>query len=548
MTQREFILPIFKNALEAAGAPGNLEIEFETPKNPSHGDLSTNIAMKLAKALKKAPRQIAQSVVEALVCDETMIEKVDIAGPGFINVKFSNSFYARAIGDLVEKGDEIGLLELGAGKKINVEYVSANPTGFLHIGHGRNAAIGDTIANLYEALGWDVTREYYFNNAGKQMTTLANSVFARYKQALGHADFPFPEDGYMGDYVRDIAAELIELEKDKLAAGENADMERVRKFGENWCFGKIKRALETMNVRQDLLYNEDSLYKSGKIEKVIDDLKEEGLAYEKEGAVWLALSKMGMEDDRVIVKSTGEPTYRLPDIAYHIDKIERGFDLIVDIFGADHIATIPDVQAAVKALGFDVDKIKAVIHQFVTLTESGKQVKMSKRSGKSYTLDDLLEELGADVTRFFFIMRGVSTHLEFDLDLARQQSEKNPAFYLQYAHARICSIFEEAKKRGVEIADEADFSLLVHQAEIDLIKEALRFESAIVSAAEKFEPHILSDYLRDLAGKFHAFYHECRILGSGDDLAQARLKLASVARAILKSGLSALGVSAPEKM
>lgn len=546
--QKEYLFPIFDNVLSEYDLPDGYELVFELPKNPDHGDLATNIAMRLARPLKKNPRQIAEEIIEKLDYDKDIIDEISIAGPGFINIRFSDGFYAFALSQILKADSNYGRSKIGIGKKVNVEYVSVNPTGLLHLGHGRNAAIGDTVANLYEFLGYDVTREYYFNNAGNQMKKLADSIYARYMQALGNNDFPFPEDGYHGDYIKDIAKELIDHAGDRFKDGNYQDKTSIRKFGENWCFERIRKTLTRINVVQDLFYNEDTLYKSGKIKEVIDEFKSKGLAYEKDGALWLKLTELGLEDDRVIVKSSGEPTYRLPDIAYHREKFARGYDIIVDLFGADHIATIPDVLAGIKALGYDPEKVKVLIHQFVTLTEDGQQVKMSKRTGKSYTLDDLLDEIGPDVVRFFLIMRSINTHLEFDLNLAREQSDKNPVFYLQYAHARISSIFEKADEQEVKINDEANLKLLTHSSEINLIKKLLKYPDIIESSARKHEPNIVSVYLKDLAASFHIFYHECRILGQDDSLMQARLKLAYAVKIVLFSGLGILGVSAPDKM
>ena len=507
-----------------------------------------NVAMRLAKTLGKAPRAIAESIIENLEYDNTLVSNVEIAGAGFINVKLTNLYWTNLLEKIESAGNKFGRLTIGAGKKANVEYVSVNPTGLLHLGHGRNACIGDTVANLFDWLGYDVTREYYFNNAGNQMKILADSIYARYMQLVSNPDFEFPENGYHGDYVRTIAADLAETYKNQLVAGSYQDLSTIRKFGESWCFDKIKKTLGRINVSQDVYFNEDSLYKEGKIKDTIDELTTLGLTYEKEGATWLSLSKMGLEDDRVIVKSGGEPTYRLPDIAYHREKYRRGFDLIVDLFGADHIATIPDVMAALRAFNLDTDKMKVLIHQFVTLTDNGEQVKMSKRTGKSYTLDDLLDEVGADVVRFFLLMRGINTHLEFDLSLAREQSDKNPVFYLQYAHARISSIFEKANETGVKLANTANMSLLQEKQEIKLIKQISLFPDMLLIAGTKSEPHVIAEYLRDLAAAFHVFYHECRIMGVDADLQQARLHLAKMAKYVLASGLGILGVAAPERM
>lgn len=538
----------FNNALKKIGVLDIKDIEFEIPKNEDHGDVSTNVALKLSKELKNNPRNIAQMIIDNLQFDESIIDKVEIAGPGFINIKFKPKYYHLALESILSKGLDYGKSEIGIGIKVNVEYVSANPTGLLHLGHGRNACIGDTIANLYEWCGYDVTREYYFNNAGNQMNNLAKSIYARYQQKYINEKYDFPEDGYHGDYVNEIADNLFDEYNISLNEDNPELLKICSKFGEVWCFDKISQTLAKLNIKQDVFYNEDSLYKEGKINEVIDELKSKNLAYDKDGAIWFKLTDLGLDDDRVIVKSSGEPTYRLPDIAYHREKFKRGFDIIVDVFGADHIATVPDVLAGVKALGYDADKVKVLIHQFVTLTEDGQQIKMSKRSGKSYTLDDLIDEVGSEVVRYFLLMRGISTHLEFDLSLAREQSDKNPVFYLQYAHARISSIINKLNEESIVISDKCDLSLLLHKSEIDLIKQLMKFEEAIINSSRKFEPHIITEYLKVLASKFHAFYHECRIIGVDADLMQARINLAIITKIALKNGLKILGVSAPEKM
>lgn len=536
------------NALATIGIEQEVEIAFEKPNNPDHGDVSTNIALQLASALKNSPRKIAENIVENLNFDQSIIERIDIAGPGFINFKFNNNYFTSQLSDILLENESYGKQSIGNGIKVNVEYVSANPTGLLHLGHGRNAAIGDTIANIYTWLGYDVTREYYFNNAGNQMNNLVNSIYVRYMHELGNTTLEFPEDGYHGEYVIDIAQELIKDYGDELKEGNFQDRIAIKKFGETWCFDKIKKTLSKMNIEQDVFYNEDSLYKEGKINDVITDLKEVNLVYEKDGATWLKLSEMGLDDDRVIVKSSGEPTYRLPDIAYHKEKFKRGFDKIIDVFGADHIATIPDVMAAVKHLGYNVDNIKVVIHQFVTLTKDGQQVKMSKRTGKSYTLDDLLDEVGDEVVRFFLIMRGNATHLEFDLSLATENSDKNPVFYLKYAHARICSILENVENSEEILKEKPNFDLLQSEDEINLTKSILEFPKSIRLASEKYEPQIIVEFLREFASNFSSFYHNCRIKGEETELQKSRLHLANIAKTVLKNGLTILGISAPSKM
>lgn len=545
--EKQFLIDIFAKALVKLNVNAVDKLVFETPKNLEHGDISCNIAMQLAKELRKAPRLIATELVDKMEYNKNEISKIEIAGAGFINIKFANTFYPNLFNSIREQSDNFGRQTDGEGKKINVEYVSANPTGLLHLGHGRNAAIGDTISNLYEWMGYEVTREYYFNNAGNQMNNLAKSIYARYMQELGE-EYDLPENAYHGEYIITIAKEIIEKHGDNYKEGTYQDITELKKYGENWNFEKIKETLEKMNVHQDVYYNENTLYTSGKIKKLLEELSTKNLSYEKDGAVWMKFSELGQDADRVIVKATGEPTYRLPDIAYHIEKFKRGYDKIIDIFGSDHIAAIPDVIAAIEALGYDKEKIEVLIYQFVTLMQDGEQVKMSKRSGKSYTLDELIDEVGADVVRFFLIMRSSGTHLEFDLGLAQEQSDKNPVFYLQYAHARICSIFENADNQGISLDSNFDHSLLIDENEIRLIKQILKLPVIIKNSYDKNESHPIAEYLRETASAFHSFYHNCKILGVETGLMQARLNLAYMTKVVLKNGLDIMGITCPEKM
>lgn len=547
--KNHYIYRIIEESLLKVSPEMVYSINLEKPKNPENGDISSNIAFTLSKQLRKAPMQIANEILSNIKYDENYISEITVANPGFINFRFTPKYYQEKLGEVIQAKLEYGKSIIGNGKKINVEYVSANPTGLLHLGHGRNAVIGDTVSNLYKWCGYDVTREYYFNNAGNQMNNLGKSVYARYMQIVSDPDYPMIEDGYNGDYVKTIAALLQEKYDNQLIENNEENLKICRKFAEEWCFGAIKSTLINLKIEQDIYYNEDTLYTDGKIQEVIEEFKSKGMAYEKDGALWLKLSELGLEEDRVIVKSSGEPTYRLPDIAYHKEKLSRNYDVVVDVFGADHIATVPDVLAGIKALGLDNSKIKVLIHQFITLTENGQQVKMSKRTGKSYTLDDLIEELGSDVVRFFFIMRSINTHLEFDLALAREQSEKNPVFYLQYAHARISSIIEKAKEEGITI-DNIVYNLdnLHTTEELYLIKEILEFPEVVENACHKYEPQLLTEYLKELASAFHQFYHNCRIMGSAEEIRNARLILANTTKTVLKNGLSILGITAPDKM
>lgn len=543
-----FIEDAFQQALESIG--GNPQtIAFEKPKIAEHGHLSTNIAMILAKQLKKKPQDIANELISKLNLDSELIQSIDIAGAGFINIIFKPKAFHEAMHIMIAKKGSYGTTDLGKGKTANVEYVSANPTGKLHLGHGRNAAIGDTVANLLQWSGYSVTREYYFNNAGNQMNMLSKSIFARYQHLIGNTTFPFPEDGYHGDYIIEIAQKAYELHGNKLSEENPDTLEICKKLGEEWCFSSILETLKKMNIHQDTYFNEDSLFTDGTISALLNELKEKGLSYEKDGATWMRFSEIDETlTDRVIVKSTGEPTYRLPDIAYHRTKFDRKYDVIVDIFGADHIATIPDVKAGVKALGYDISKLKVLIYQFVTLWDNGEQVKMSKRSGKSYTLDELIEEVGADVVRFFFLMRGAQTQLEFDLQIAREQNDKNPVYYLQYVHARICSLLQQVQDHGIDLDSHFDLSSLTHQSEIMLIQTLTRFEDVNARAANALEPQIIAEYLREVASAFHSFYHDCRIIGSEEQIMKSRIQLALLTKTVMHNGLSILGISSPEKM
>lgn len=542
-----YIQPILAGALAKVGAPDATELGLEKPKQADHGDLATSVAMGLARSLKKAPRAIAEEIIAALEYDERYISAVEIAGPGFINFRFTPAFFQMRLDQASRRGDACWRSDVGNGIKTNVEYVSANPTGPLHPGHGRNAAVGDTIANILEWAGYDVTREYYFNNAGNQMRNLGLSIHARYLELLGHT-VEFPENGYHGDYIADIARDVIAQHGDAYVQPTEENIDTMRSFGEQWNFRTIKKTMESLGIRHDVYYNEKALYDEGKIQETLAGLKAIGRSYEKEGAVYLKLEDLDRQD-RVIVKSSGEPTYRLPDIAYHMEKLRRGFAVVIDVLGADHIDAVPDVMAAVAMLGGDPGKIKPVIHQMVSFVEGGEQVKFSKRSGKAITLDSLIEELGADVVRFFFIMRGASTHLEFDLDLAREQSDKNPVFYLQYAHARIAGVLRHAEQEEVVLNPEASLEPLVADEEIALIKKILEFREELERSARLLEPQIITEYLRELAAAFHKFYHEHRIVGAGTEAERdARLRLLALSKTTFGNGLRLLGVAAPDRM
>jgi len=520
------------------------EIQIERPNQPEHGDAACNVAMMLASTLKDNPRNIATKIVDKLEFDPKRISEVEIAGPGFINFRYSDAYLYDEIEEILSTASSFGRTDSRSGRRILVEFVSANPTGPLTVGHGRNAVLGDTVARLLEWTGADVEREYYFNDAGRQMRILGESVRARYLEKLGR-DSDFPEDGYQGEYIRDIAEALIEEHGESLADEE--DLTPFKEKAEELIFEDIQQTLGRMNVRMDSFFNERDLYDDGSIERTVEAFREKGLAYDKDGATWFKTTEFGKEKDTVLIKSSGEPTYRLPDIAYHADKLDRGFDLCIDIFGADHIDTYPDVLSGIDALGYDTSKVDVVVYQFVTIVKEGKPFKMSTRKANFVTLDELMDEVGADVTRFFFLMRAPNTHLEFDIAEAKEAGEKNPVFYLQYAHARIKSILRKVEEE-YDFNTDPDLELLTHESEIALIKTMIRFPEMIESAAEAREPHRLINFLNDLATDFTAFYHDCRILGEEEGLVQARSELARATAQVLANGLGILGISAPDRM
>lgn len=543
---KEYLIPIIRAAVQSLGAPEETEIIVELPRQAEHGDLATNVAMGLARPLRKSPRQIAEEIVGRLELDSTFVSGVEIAGPGFINFRFTPAFYQAQLDEMTKEGEAYGRSTIGRGVKTNVEYVSANPTGLLHPGHGRGAALGDTVANILAWAGYDVTREYYFNNGGNQMRNLARSIHSRYLELLGR-ETTFPEDGYHGEYIHEIAREAFDKYGESLVDPTPEHLETMRQLGEEWSFAKIKTTLATLGIQHEVFFNEDSLYKEGKIDALIAEFKELGRTYDKEGALWLRADDSG-EKDRVIVKSSGEPTYRLPDIAYHREKFRRGFELIIDVLGADHKEEAEDVRRGLEILGYDSSKIRVIMNQMVTFIQDGQPVKLSKRSGKALTLDELLEDFGADVVRYFFIMRSANTQFEFDMDLAREQSEKNPVLYVQYAHARIAGVLRHAVSEGVTLDPGAALTPLVKDEEIALIKEILSFPEMVRRSARDLEPQIVAEYLRGLSAAFHKFYHECRILVEDSELRGARMRLLDATKTTLANGLRILGITAPERM
>jgi arginyl-tRNA synthetase len=531
-------------ALGSLGVSGGITPTFEKPRVASHGDLTTNVAMIAAKIAGKNPRQLASEIAAAVSSSDPLIASVDVAGPGFINFRFSPAYYHSRLREIVAAGAQYGRSSAGKGTRSQVEFVSANPTGPLTVGHGRGAVYGDTVARLLEWTGHDVTREYYFNNAGRQMRILGDSVRLRYLELLGDAG-PFPDDYYQGEYIRDVARRLVEAEGDRLRDEPAEGL--FKRQAEHDIFEDIRGTLRRLGVVHDVFSNENELYESGKVGAALADLRAKGLIYERDGAVWLKLTELGGEKDKVVVKNTGEPTYRLPDIAYHREKYRRGFNLIIDVLGADHVATYPDVMAALKALGYDTGLMKVLIHQFVTIVRDGEVVKMSTRKANFVTLDELMDETSPDVVRYFFLMRGIGSHLNFDLKLAKEQSEANPVFYLQYAHARIASIIRHAETLGIAPAD-ADLALLAAPEEDALMKALESFPDVVESCAQAFEPHRLIEYLHDTAGAFHRFYHAHRVITEERKTTAARMTLALATMIVIGNGCAVLGISAPERM
>jgi arginyl-tRNA synthetase len=564
---KELIVSILRDALERARASGQLTTETptsaigtEAPRDSAHGDVASNIALTLAKPERKAPRAIAE-IIKSQVTLPAEVSEVSVAGPGFINFKMSPAYWHSEMREAANAGRAFWKpraweLRPGADKKVQVEFLSANPTGPVTVGHGRNAVLGDTIARLYEAAGFDVTREYYFNDGGRQMKLLGESVRARYLQQHG-IDAPMPEDGYQGEYIVDIARALKAERGDSLVSV--TDLEIFRSVAVKAIFADINQTCTRLGIRFDVFTNELDLFKSGAVDKVLRALSDKGLTFEQDGAVYLRGEPLGLPKDAVLVRSGADkqPTYRTPDIAYHIEKLERGFDLIVDVFGADHIAEHQEVLAAVKALGYDTTPIRSIIYQFVTLIRGGEKVKMSTRKATYITLDQLLEEFpdevgGADVVRFFFLSRKSDSQFDFDLELAKKQAPENPVFYVQYAHARLASIFREGGIKDLVLpadASQIDLNRLGPE-EIELGKRALGLPEVMSSAAEALEPHRITFYLLDLATEFHRYYNKPanRIIGPDRELSLARMYMAAILKSAIAGGLELLGVSAPERM
>ena len=568
---KDVIVATISAAIEKAHAAGKLKssgvaISTESPKDPAHGDIASNVALALARGEGKPPRAIAEIIRENVELPE-VVKEVSVAGPGFLNFRMAPLYWhremRRAYADTRNffRPQKWSLIE-GGNESVQIEFLSANPTGPLTVGHGRNAVLGDTIARMYEAAGFKVNREYYFNDGGRQMRLLGESVRVRYLQDLG-IDATMPEDGYQGEYIIDIAKALRREKGDHLADGPSEgaapsesynDRETFRAAAVKAIFDEILASCKTLGVRFDSFKNELDLVRDGRVDAVVNGLEDRGLVIKRDGALWLKAEALGLPKDRVLVRSgeDADPVYRTPDIAYHIEKLERGFDLLVDVFGADHIAEHDDVIAAVKALGHDPARIKAIIYQFVTLMRGGEKVKMSTRKATYVTLDELIDEVGPDAVRFFFLFRKHNSHLDFDLDLAKKQAPENPVFYVQYAHARLASIFREGEKAGLTLPKETssiDLNLLSAD-ELELAKNLLNFPEVATAAAQALEPHRMPFYLLELAAEFHRYYNKPgnRIIGPERELSLARLYLAGLLKSGIAHGLELLGVTAPERM
>ncbi|MEC0259408.1 arginine--tRNA ligase [Paenibacillus lautus] len=541
------------DAAVAAGLVSREElpgITLEVPKDKSHGDLATNVAMQLTRIAKKNPRQIAEAILEHLDMAKASIEKAEIAGPGFINFTLDKGYLYPIVALVEEQSDNYGRIAAGKGQKVQMEFVSANPTGSLHLGHARGAAVGDALCNVLDFAGYEVTREYYINDAGNQVVNLIKSLEARYLQELGQ-DAEMPEDGYHGEDIKGFAKELVAEKGDSLLSMDPGERTAfLRQFGLEKELDKIKRDLNRFRVHFDEWFSETSLYENGLVEKSLEELKSKGEAYEKDGATWLRTTDYGDDKDRVLVKNDGTYTYLTPDIAYHRNKYERGYDKILNIWGADHHGYIPRMRAAMEALGNDPDKLIVLIAQMVSLFQDGEKVKMSKRTGKAVTMEDLMDEVGVDAIRYFFTMRSMDSHLDFDMDLAVSTSNENPVFYVQYAHARICSVFRQAEEQGVNLLplSEVNLSVLTTEHEYDILRKIGELPQEVSLAAENYAPHRLIRYVYELASLFHSYYRAERVITEDADQTQARLALLRAVRTVIANVLRLMGVSAPERM
>jgi len=521
-------------------------------KNKSHGDIATNIALQLSRIVKINPMDIAHFIINNIDVKNNIIEKVEIAKPGFINIWFKSNWLYQIVKEIQDKGKDYGKIDMGKGKRIQVEFVSVNPTGPLHVGHGKCAVVGDALSSILKAAGFSVEKEYYINDQGKQIDILGNSVQVRYEILLGE-NREFPSDGYKGEYIIDIAKEIVNQYGDRFKGIDDQEtLEFFKEFTLKKISAEIKKDLENFGVNFDVWFSEKSLYKKGRLQEVLTILDQRGFIYKEKGAVWVKTTAFDDEKDRVVIRENGIPTYFASDIAYHQDKYQRGFDKVINVWGADHHGYIDRMKAAMKALGYPPDFFDVLIVQFVTLIKEGKEVGMSTRGGEFITLKDLINEVGKDVARYFFLMRSYDSHTEFDLDIAKSQSMENPVYYIQYAYARICSIIKKAELAGIKLngldIDNINLQLLNTEEELKLIKKMSSLKDVIRKSAVTWKPHLLTTYLYDLASVFHKYYTVHRIIVEDAELSKSRLILINCTRIVLLNALNLLGISAPESM
>ncbi|MBF8253877.1 MAG: argS [Deltaproteobacteria bacterium] len=551
---RSHLRELLTRAIEKTAKGGELNstelppLLLEPPKQREFGDLATNVAMLWAKTAKKLPRLIAETILKNLEDPDGILARREIAGPGFLNFAFAPKFYYQRLRDLAAGKEAV--LDLGHGAKVQVEFASVNPTGPLHVGHGRVAVIGDVLARLHEATGFEVEREYYVNDAGKQMENLGLSLYARYRELFGEK-IDFPEDGYPGDYVRELAAEVKQSDGDKfLKEPKDAAVDYFRQFGGDSLLNTIRGQLGEFGIQFDSYFSERALRERSEVTRSMDLLRARGLLYSQDGAQWFRSTEFGDDKDRTVIKSDGELTYFASDIAYHRNKFERRFAKLINVWGADHHGYVPRLKAALRGLGYDPEVLQVVLVQMVQLTRGGEPVRMGKRTGEFVSLEEVLEEVGRDAARFFFLMRKSDSHLDFDLELAKKQSSDNPVFYVQYAHARVASIFEQAAKSGIALGahDSVPVERLELAEELELVRRMIQFNDVVEESVRELEPHRLVFYLLEFAGEFHRYYNRHRVVSEDTELSRARLLLLENVQKTIRQGLEILGVTAPLKM
>jgi len=545
----DLIAQAVEKAQQAAALPEAPlpEANMERPQNPEHGDYASSIPLKLARSMKMNPLNIAKQLVE-FISETAEIESISVAPPGFINITLKDDWLAQQVETVLEAGESFGDIDLGKKSRVQIEFVSINPTGPLHVGHGRGAILGSTLSNVFSAAGYDMQREYFFNDAGSQMMAFRNSLYARYQQCLG-VEVEMPTEGYFGSYMIDLAKEIIAGEGRRfLDMPKDEGFDSLGEVGLNKILVQMREDLELLRVDFDVWFSEQSLYKNGQFDTIMELLRKEGYIGEKEGATWFISTALGEDKDNVVVRSDGYPTYFAADIAYHYNKfIERKYDRVIDIWGADHQGQVPRLKAAVGALGIDPDRLDLLIHQMVTVRRGGEMVRISKRSGDLITLREVIDEVGTDACRFFFLSRSANSQMDFDLELAKKESQDNPVYYIQYAHARIASILRLATERVITYSD-GDVSLLTSEPELTLIRKLLLLPELIETVCQTLEPHHLTYYAQDLATSFHSFYKQCRVISEDKNMTPARLKLVEATKTVLARALHLMGMTAPEKM